>query len=79
MAKGPAQKDLLMWVSDYISMHKGVPVFLGVGLVVGGLVLTAFPALSGVNGVLGWVITNHVLLYVGVIVGLVGILLGDAL
>ena len=79
MAKGPAQRDLLVWVSEYFATHKGVPVFFGVGLVVVGLVLTAFPALGGANGALGWMVRSHVFLHVGVIVGLVGILLGDAL
>jgi hypothetical protein len=79
MAKGPAQRDLLVWVSDFIATHKGVPVLFGVGLVVVGLVLTAFPGLGDASGFLGWVIRGHVLLYVGVIVGLVSILLGDAL
>jgi len=79
MAKGPAQRDLLVWVSDFIATHKGVPVLFGVGLVVVGLVLTAFPALGDANGILGWTVRSHAFLYVGVIVGLVGILLGDAL
>jgi hypothetical protein len=79
MAKGPAQRDLLVVVSDYIATHKGVPVFFGVGLVVIGLVLTAFPALGDADSALGWMVRSHVLLYVGVIVGLVGVLLGDAL
>lgn len=79
MAKGPAQRDLLVLVSEYIATHKGVPVLFGVGLAVVGLVLTAFPALGGATGVLGWVVRSHAFLYAGVIVGLVGILLGDAL
>jgi hypothetical protein len=79
MAKGPAKRDLLVIFSDYIAYHKGVPVLLGVGLVLVGLILTFFPALGDGNGLLGWVVRNHFLLYVGTIVGLVGILLGDAL
>jgi hypothetical protein len=79
MAKGPAKRDLLVIFSDYIAHHKGVPVLLGVGLVLVGLVLTFFPALSDGDDIVGWVIRNHFLLYVGTIVGLVGILLGDAL
>ena len=79
MAKGPAKQDLLVIFSEYIANHKGVPVLLGVGLGLIGLILTFFPALGNGNGLLGWVVRNHSLLYVGTVVGLVGILLGDAL
>jgi hypothetical protein len=79
MAKGPAKRDLLVIFSDYIAHHKGVPVLLGVGLVLVGLILTFFPALGDGNGLVGWMVRTHFLLYVGTIVGLVGILLGDAL
>ena len=79
MAKRPAKRDLLVIFSDYIASHKGVPVLLGVGLVLVGLILTFFPALGDGNSLVGWVARNHFLLYVGTIVGLVGILLGDAL
>ena len=79
MARRPAKRDLLVIFSDYIAHHKGVPVLLGVGLVLVGSILTFFPALGDGNGLVAWVVRNHFLLYVGTIVGLVGILLGDAL
>jgi hypothetical protein len=79
MAKGPAKQDLLVIFSEYIASHKGLPVLLGVGLVLVGLVLTFFPALGNGNGLVGWSVRNHLLLYVGTILGFVGILLGDAL
>ena len=79
MAKRPAKQDLLVVFSEYIANHKGLPVLLGVGLVLIGLVLTFFPALGSGNGPVGWLVRSHLLLYVGTVVGFVGILLGDAL
>jgi hypothetical protein len=43
------------------------------------LILTCIPALQTGHGVVTWVVRRDLLLYVGVIVGLLGILLGDAL
>lgn len=79
MAKRPSRRDGLDTLSNYIAHHKGVPVLIGVGLALIGLVLTFFPALAGSSGVVGWVSRSHLLLYLGVIVGLLGVLLGDAL
>jgi ABC-type amino acid transport system permease subunit len=61
-------------ISDYVSVHRGVPVLLGVLLVVLNYVLLIIPGVQ-----LGFVETTNLLLHVGVIVGLVGVLLGDAL
>jgi hypothetical protein len=61
-------------ISDYVSAHRGVPVLIGVLLVVLNYVLLIIPGVQ-----LGFVETTNLLLHVGVIVGLIGVLLGDAL
>jgi ABC-type amino acid transport system permease subunit len=61
-------------ISDYVSVHRGVPVLLGVLLVVLNYVLLIIPGVQ-----LGFVEATNLLLHVGVIVGLIGVLLGDAL
>ncbi len=65
---------LLDRISDYVSTHRGVPVLIGVLLVVLNYVLLIIPGVQ-----LGFVETTNLLLHLGVIVGLVGVLLGDAL
>ena len=65
---------LLDGISDYVSTHRGVPVLLGVLLVVLNYLLVIIPGVQ-----LGFVETTNLLLHLGVIVGLVGVLLGDAL
>jgi len=61
-------------VSDYISGHRGVPILLGAVLVVLNYVLLIIPGVQ-----LGFVETTNLFLHIGVIVGLVGVVLGDAL
>ena len=61
-------------ISDYISAHRGVPILLGVALVVLNYVLLISPGVQ-----LGFVEETNLFLHLGVIVGLVGVLLGDAL
>ncbi len=59
-------------ISGYIAEHKGVPVLIGVLLVLLNFVVALlWPA--------SWLTTTNLLLHLGVVVGLVGILLGDAL
>jgi len=65
---------LLDGISDYVSTHRGVPVLLGVLLVVLNYLLVIIPGVQ-----LGFVETTNLLLHLGVIVGLLGVLLGDAL
>ena len=65
---------ILDGTSDYVSVHRGVPVLLGVLLVVLNYILLIIPDVQ-----LGFVETTNLLLHVGVIVGLIGVLLGDAL
>ena len=65
---------ILDGISDYVSAHRGVPVLIGVLLVVLNYILLIIPDVQ-----LGFVETTNLLLHVGVIVGLIGVLLGDAL
>jgi hypothetical protein len=60
--------------SDYVAAHRGVPVLIGVLLVVLNFVLLIIPDVQ-----LGFVETTNLLLHLGVIIGLLGVLLGDAL
>ncbi len=61
-------------ISDYVSAHRGVPVLIGVLLVVLNYVLLIIPGVQ-----LGFVETTNLLLHLGIIIGLIGVLLGDAL
>jgi ABC-type amino acid transport system permease subunit len=65
---------LLDGISDYVSTHRGVPVLIGVLLVVLNYLLVIIPGVQ-----LGFVETTNLFLHLGVIVGLLGVLLGDAL
>jgi hypothetical protein len=62
-------------LSEYLAHNKAMPVFLGVLLVIlnyGMQFLVHMP-------VIGFIGSTNLLLHLGVIVGLLGILLGDAL
>jgi hypothetical protein len=61
-------------VSDYIAAHRGLPILLAVGLVVLNYILRAIPETQ-----LGFVESTDLLLHLAVIVGLLGVLLGEAL
>ena len=74
IANRSAEKDLLGHLADYIAHHKGTPVLISVGLAIAGLVLNVIPGLGESVGFWGWLVQH-----VGVVVGLLGILLGDAL
>jgi len=66
---------LLRKAGEYLAQRKGLPVLLGALLVVFNFVLSLFPAMP----VLGWIANHHVLLHLGIVIGLLGILIGDAL
>ena len=65
---------LIDGISDYVSAHRGVPVLIGVLLVGLNYLLVIIPGVQ-----LGFVETTNLCLHLGVIVGLIGVLLGDAL
>lgn len=68
--------DLLKRVSDFLARLPGLPVLIAVVLVVLNFVMRLVPSTWPV---VGWLAQTDLLLHLGVILGLVGILLGDAL
>lgn len=63
-----------MWlnrISAFIARYKGLPVLIAVGLVILNFILQFFN--------LGWLSTSQFFLHLGVIIGLVGLLLAEAL
>ena len=67
--------ELLKKVSEFLAHNKGLPVLIGIGMVVLNLVFNLLPQWP----VITWLADTELFLHLGVIVGLLGILLGDAL
>ena len=67
--------QLIDLLSEYLAHNKAMPVFLGVALVVLNYLLQFLPPLP----VLQAIANTNLLLHLGIIVGLIGILIGDAL
>ena len=65
---------LLDRVSDYVANHRGAPIFWAVGFVVINFVLRLIPGTQ-----LGFIESSDVFLHVGIIIGLLGLLLSEAL
>ena len=65
---------LLDRISDYIARHRGMPIVFGALLVVLNYILRAIPDTQ-----LGFVESTDLLLHLGIIIGLLGVLLGEAL
>ncbi len=65
----------LQTIGDYLAQRKGLPVLVGAGLVLLNLVVRLLPSWP----VVGWLAETDLLLHLGIILGLLGILLGDAL
>ena len=61
--------------SEFLAQRKGLPVLVGVALVALNLIARLLPAWP----VVGWFAETDLLLHLGVILGLLGVLLGDAL
>ena len=68
--------NLLKRISDFLARVPGLPILVGVFLVILNFVLRLLP---DTWPVVGWLIHTDLLLHLGVILGLVGVLLGDAL
>ena len=86
MTKVTQKKDLLDRIGDFVVRHRGLPVLLGVGLVMLNYILAAaWPsaAVAQVSDIflrfLRFVIVTNLFMHLGLIIGLVGILLGDVL
>lgn len=64
----------MLWLdrlSSFISRYKGLPTMIAVALIVLNFILQVFD--------LGWLSTSNLFLHLGIIVGLVGLLLAEAL
>ena len=79
MTRQDSQRDFVDSISNYLAHRKGLPVLVGIGLVLLSLVLNLFPALREAGGFWGWLLHSNLLLHLGVTIGLLGILIGDAL
>lgn len=67
---------LLKRISDFLASLPGLPVVIAIVLVIIGFLFQLLPADWPV---IGWLARTHLLLYIGVIVGLIGVLLRGAL
>ena len=68
--------ELLKRMSEFLARLPGLPVLIAVGLVVLNFVVLLLPADWPVAA---WLARTHLLLHVGVVLGFLGILVGDAL
>ena len=68
--------NLLKRISDFFARVPGLPVFVSVFFVILNFV---FRLLTDTWPVVGWLTHTDFFLHLGVIVGLIGVLLGDAL
>lgn len=62
-------------ISEYLAHNKAMPVYVGVLLIILNYVLQFFAWVP----VLGFIGQTNLLLHLGIVVGLLGILIGDAL
>ena len=67
--------ELLKKSSSFFAQYKGLPILIGVGMVVLNFVLCLLPPWP----VIGWLAEVNFFLHLGVITGLLGVLIGDAL
>ena len=73
--KEQAMVERLKKLSEFLANHRGLPVLLGVLLVVLNFILQLLPPWA----VIGWLADVNLLLHLGIIVGFLGVLIGDAL
>ena len=67
--------ERLKQLSEFLAQHRGLPVLLGVALVVLNFILQVLPPWTAIR----WLADVDLFLHLGVILGLLGILIGDAL
>ena len=61
---------LIDYLSEQIAQRRGLPVLLGIGLVILNFIFQFIPGLRVLT-------TGNLLLHLGLVVGLLGVLLGD--
>jgi hypothetical protein len=79
MSKSRSQRDWIDHIAEWLAHNKGLPVFIGVGLVLINLALGLVFTRPEAGGALGWLARTDLLLHLGVVIALLGILIGDAL
>jgi hypothetical protein len=67
--------ELLKRVSNFLARVPGLPIIVSIGLVVLNFVLQFLPDWP----VVGWLAHTHLLLHLGLVLGFLGVLLGEAL
>jgi hypothetical protein len=67
--------ELLKRVSNFLARVPGFPIVVAIGLVVLNFVLQFLPDWP----IVGWLAHTHLLLHLGLVLGFLGVLLGDAL
>lgn len=67
--------EILKKLSDFLARYKGLPVLLGIGMVLLNLIFNLMPPWP----VIYWLAHTDLFLHLGIVIGLFGILLGDAL
>lgn len=67
--------EWLKRLSDFLARMSGLPLIVAIGLVVLNFVLQLLPAWP----VVGWLARTNLFLHVGLFLGFLGVLLGDAL
>jgi hypothetical protein len=75
MGGGAAVAQYLKRAADFVARLPGLPIIVAVGLVVLNFVFQLLPDWP----VVGWLARTHLFLHIGVVLGFLGILLGDAL
>ena len=68
--------DLLQRVGDFIARWSGIPILVAVALIVLNFIVQLLP---GAWPIVGWLARTNLFLHVALVVGFMGILLGDAL
>ena len=67
--------DLLKRIGEFLARVPGLPILVAIGLVALNFVLQLLPAWP----VVGWLAHTHLFLHLGLILGLLGVLLGEVL
>jgi hypothetical protein len=62
-------------IGEFLAPRKGLPVLVGAGLIVLSLLFNLLPDWP----VIGWLADTDLFLHLGAFIGLIGVLLGDAL
>jgi hypothetical protein len=67
--------ELLRSLSDFLARLPGLPILVAVGLILLNFLFQVLPD----QPIVGWLARTHLCLHLGLVLGFLGILLGDAL